>query len=150
MENKEQLHKTIGSRRTRSKQYALGKDNTLKRLPLRQLQIHAITPSLLAGEKKKTPGDVKQVSKAVSRENVSCQTENTDSREMCTAENPSEKYWETIAEKRRVALAETLKENMELHKEVQRLKETVKTLENQNSDAEYFAMMYNITRSSDT
>ena len=29
-------------------------------------------------------------------------------------ENPPEKYWEIMAEKRRVALAETLKENMEV------------------------------------
>ena len=43
-----------------------------------------------------------------------------------------------------------MKTVFQLHKEVQRLKERVKTLENQNSDAEYFAMMYNITRSSDT
>lgn len=53
----------MGSARTRSKQHAVGKDKALKRLPLRQLQLHATTPNLLAGEAKTCGEVVKQVAK---------------------------------------------------------------------------------------
>lgn len=33
---------------------------------------------------------------------------------ICSLETPSEKYWEIIAERRRVALADALQENMEV------------------------------------
>nr|CAD7264528.1 unnamed protein product [Timema shepardi] len=39
------------------------------------------------------------------------------------AAGPSEKYWEVLAERRRVALEETLKENQKLHDTIALLKE---------------------------
>lgn len=49
-----------------------------------------------------------------------------------------------LAEQRREALAETLKENEELYAEIDRLKARVEELENQVQDKNYFAMMYKI------
>ncbi|XP_053678543.1 geminin-like [Anopheles nili] len=46
-----------------------------------------------------------------------------------TAKKPTEGYWEKVAEKRRVALAESLDENAKLHMEIETLKETLSTSE---------------------
>ena len=68
-------------------------------------------------------------------------------------DKPSEKYWEILADKRHSALAGlffVMKQSpwqlFQLHKEVKELKEAMKALENKNSDAEYFAMMYSMTK----
>ena len=64
-------------------------------------------------------------------------------------ENPPEEYWRVLAEQRRLALAETLEENEQLHDQVERLKAQVSDLENQVKDTNYFAMMYKLASTSE-
>lgn len=49
-----------------------------------------------------------------------------------TSDNVSENYWQSLAEKRRVALEMTLKENDELHLQNEELKKRVELLEEEN------------------
>lgn len=64
-------------------------------------------------------------------------------------ENPPEEYWRVLAERRRLALAETLEENEQLHDQVEKLKAQVSELENQVKDTNYFAMMYKLASTSE-
>ncbi len=59
-------------------------------------------------------------------------------------EEPPLEYWKVLAEQRRLALSETLKENEDLHTQVAGLKKRVNELENKTHDLEYFAMMYEL------
>ena len=43
--------------------------------------------------------------------------------DLTSIDGPSEKYWEILAEKRRIGLTETLKENEELHNKVDTLEQ---------------------------
>ena len=54
-----------------------------------------------------------------------------------------------MAEQRRLALAETLEENEQLHDQIERLKVQVSELENQVKDTNYFAMMYKLASTSE-
>jgi geminin len=65
------------------------------------------------------------------------------------SETPPEEYWCVLAERRRLALAETLEENEQLHDQVEKLKAQVSDLENQVKDTNYFAMMYKLASSSE-
>ena len=69
--------------------------------------------------------------------------------DLCLSENPPEEYWRVLAEQRRLALAETLEENEQLHDHVERLKAQVSELENQVKDTSYFAMMYKLASTSE-
>ncbi|CAH3175994.1 unnamed protein product, partial [Porites evermanni] len=53
-----------------------------------------------------------------------------------------ERYWELLAEERRLALQEALEENERLYKEMEELKEQNKTLQEIAGQAEYFASLY--------
>ena len=52
-----------------------------------------------------------------------------------------------LAEQRRLALAETLEENEQLHDQVEKLKAKVTDLESKVKDTGYFAMMYKLAAS---
>ncbi len=66
------------------------------------------------------------------------------------AEEPPPEYWKILAESRRLALAETLKENEELYTMVSGLKKRVNELEIATSDMKYFAMMYTLASKEDS
>ncbi|KAL9981389.1 hypothetical protein ACROYT_G010088 [Oculina patagonica] len=53
-----------------------------------------------------------------------------------------ERYWELLAEERRLALQEALEENERLHKELEEIRERNKSLEEVAGQAEYFASLY--------
>ncbi|KAJ7386973.1 hypothetical protein OS493_003935 [Desmophyllum pertusum] len=61
---------------------------------------------------------------------------------LMVSDPPPERYWELLAEERRLALQESLEENERLHKEMEELKERNKTLEEVAGQAEYFASLY--------
>lgn len=63
------------------------------------------------------------------------------------SETPPAEYWQVLAEQRRLALAETLEENEQLHDQVEKLKAQVTDLESKVKDTSYFAMMYKIAAS---
>ena len=63
------------------------------------------------------------------------------------SETPPTEYWRVLAEQRRLALAETLEENEQLHNQVEKLKAQITDLESKVKDTSYFAMMYNIAAS---
>ena len=64
-------------------------------------------------------------------------------------DEPPVEYWKSLAEQRRLALAETLKENEELYTEVEGWKSKVADLESKVKDLEYFAMMYKLAAAED-
>ncbi len=66
------------------------------------------------------------------------------------AEEPPSEYWQILAEQRRQALAETLKENEELYTELAGVKKHVNELESKVKDLEYFAMMYTLASKDDS
>ncbi|XP_064382699.1 geminin-like [Halichondria panicea] len=68
---------------------------------------------------------------------------------MCTQEEPPSEYWQILAERRRVALAEALKENEVLYTEREDWKKREIQLESRVKDLEYFAMMYNLASKED-
>ncbi|KAK4475996.1 hypothetical protein MN116_000667 [Schistosoma mekongi] len=70
------------------------------------------------------------------------QVEDTDLSALLCSEHPPEKYWETIAEQRRVALKETLDENMELCSLVEKLNLEIERLSAIASHADHFASVY--------
>ncbi|XP_071491791.1 uncharacterized protein [Diadema antillarum] len=59
--------------------------------------------------------------------------------EMLTRDTPTESYWKELAEERREALEDALKENEELHVENSRLKEENEKLQVMADQAEYLA-----------
>jgi len=61
---------------------------------------------------------------------------------LMVSDPPPERYWELLAEERRLALQEALEENEKLHKELEELRERNKTLEEVAGQAEYFASLY--------
>ncbi|XP_074636450.1 geminin-like isoform X2 [Acropora palmata] len=63
-------------------------------------------------------------------------------RALMISETPPERYWELLAEERRLALQNALEENERLHKELEELKERNKALEEVAGQAEYFASLY--------
>lgn len=65
------------------------------------------------------------------------------------AEEPPSEYWQILAERRRVALAEALKENEVLYTEREDWKKREIQLESRVKDLEYFAMMYNLASKED-
>ncbi|CAI2733312.1 unnamed protein product [Schistosoma spindalis] len=71
------------------------------------------------------------------------QVEDIDLNAWLCSEHPPEKYWETIAEQRRVALKETLDENMELCALVEKLNLEIERLSTIASHADHFASVYN-------
>lgn len=66
------------------------------------------------------------------------------------AEEPPSEYWQILAERRRVALAEALKENEVLYTEREDWKKREIQLESRVKDLEYFAMMYNLASKEDS
>ncbi|XP_065890648.1 uncharacterized protein [Dysidea avara] len=145
--NKTQLKMVVNRRTNEVKQQmrqVSGKKNG--RLPLGQLQTHAAHPYSLVGGKNPRQEDGKQLGKVRSQVDVGCQTLPDEDYKMCTEDQPSEKYWELLAERRRVALANTLEENRELHKKIEKLYGVDKDLEQQRSDTKFYAMMYCISR----
>ncbi|KAF7241142.1 hypothetical protein EG68_11020 [Paragonimus skrjabini miyazakii] len=79
---------------------------------------------------------------------VSCgvQTSNVDIREWLCGENPSENYWEELAERRRVALKETLDENKELCDLIESLNKELERLSHVEKQADHFAKMYQVLK----
>lgn len=82
-----------------------------------------------------TPTSADQLHKKKKCINQECQTEENPKAASVdkeikendlTSASASEKYWEMLAEKRRVALDETLTENQMLHEQVANLKEELK------------------------
>ncbi|CAH8647253.1 unnamed protein product [Schistosoma rodhaini] len=71
------------------------------------------------------------------------QVEDVDLNAWLCSEHPPENYWETIAEQRRVALKETLDENMELYALVEKLNLEIERLSAIASHADHFASVYN-------
>ncbi|KAK3703610.1 hypothetical protein QZH41_019147, partial [Actinostola sp. cb2023] len=63
-------------------------------------------------------------------------------REVREGEPAPEKYWQLLAEERRIALHEALEENQKLCKELEKLKERCTKLEEVAGQAEYFASLY--------
>lgn len=61
---------------------------------------------------------------------------------LMVSDPPPERYWELLAEERRLALQEALEENERLHKELEEMKEKNKALEEIAGQAEYFASLY--------
>ncbi|XP_032717542.1 geminin [Lontra canadensis] len=53
--------------------------------------------------------------------------------DLMIAENPSSQYWKEVAEKRRKALSEALKENEQLHKEIERKDREIARLRRENA-----------------
>ncbi|OON14515.1 hypothetical protein X801_09693, partial [Opisthorchis viverrini] len=78
----------------------------------------------------------------VSTTSVGVQACDTDIREWLCAEKPTEGYWEELAERRRVALKETLDENRELCTLVESLNKEIERLNQIEQQAEHFARMY--------
>ncbi|XP_020915909.1 geminin [Exaiptasia diaphana] len=64
--------------------------------------------------------------------------------ELMIKEPAPERYWQMLAEERRVALHEALEENQKLCNELDALKERCKKLEEVASQAEYFASLYSM------
>ena len=58
------------------------------------------------------------------------------------SESSSEEYYKDIAEQRRLALEEALRENEELYDEVEKMKEKCAVLENALNEAESYKLMY--------
>ncbi|KAF5401846.1 Geminin [Paragonimus heterotremus] len=79
---------------------------------------------------------------------VSCgvQTSNVDIREWLCGENPPENYWEELAERRRVALKETLDENKELCDLIESLNKELERLSHVEKQADHFAKMYQVLK----
>ncbi|KAH8862523.1 geminin-like [Schistosoma japonicum] len=73
---------------------------------------------------------------------IATQVEDVDLSALLCSEHPPEKYWETIAEQRRVALKETLDENMELCSLVEKLNLEIERLSAIASHADNFASVY--------
>ncbi|PSN36610.1 hypothetical protein C0J52_21294 [Blattella germanica] len=65
--------------------------------------------------------------KAVQTE-VEEKTETITAKDLTTEEPPSEVYWKILAERRRVALDETLKENLVLHEKLELLEQEKETI----------------------
>ncbi|XP_022789724.1 geminin-like [Stylophora pistillata] len=61
---------------------------------------------------------------------------------LMVSDPPPERYWELLAEERRLALQEALEENERMHKELEELRERNKSLEEIAGQAEYFASLY--------
>ncbi|CAH8560772.1 unnamed protein product [Schistosoma turkestanicum] len=74
---------------------------------------------------------------------IATQSEDTDLDTWLCSERPPEKYWEALAEERRVALKETLDENMELCALVEKLNLEIERLSAIASHADHFAAVYN-------
>ncbi|XP_019852762.1 PREDICTED: uncharacterized protein LOC109582481 [Amphimedon queenslandica] len=64
--------------------------------------------------------------------------------QLCCSDPPPSVYWEVMAEKRRVALKETIEENERLWQEIEALREEVKEGERQRNNALYFQFMYRL------
>ncbi|XP_046848619.1 uncharacterized protein LOC124442176 isoform X1 [Xenia sp. Carnegie-2017] len=69
-----------------------------------------------------------------------------ETRALMVQEKAPEKYWELIAEERRKALEETLKENIMLYEEIEKLKSENAILKEKANNLEYFATLYKITK----
>lgn len=63
------------------------------------------------------------VHKSIQTEDDGCYKSEITEADLTLRENPGERYWEIVAEKRRVALDESLKENEELHLRLSMLEE---------------------------
>ena len=70
----------------------------------------------------------------------------------CSLDDVTVEYWSVLAERRRLALAEALEENMGLHEEVESLKNQVDTLKTENAllkplaeEAKYLAGVLKVT-----
>ncbi|KAK2574509.1 Geminin [Acropora cervicornis] len=76
------------------------------------------------------------------RKNIKPLQNDLNDRALMISETPPERYWELLAEERRLALQNALEENERLHKELEELKERNKALEEVAGQAEYFASLY--------
>ncbi|CAH8435088.1 unnamed protein product [Dicrocoelium dendriticum] len=72
------------------------------------------------------------------------QTSDADIKEWLCGANPPENYWEELAERRRVALKETLDENRELCDLVDALNKELERLSRIEEQAKHFAQMYSL------
>nr|1UII_A Chain A, Geminin [Homo sapiens]1UII_B Chain B, Geminin [Homo sapiens] len=57
-----------------------------------------------------------------------------ESFDLMIKENPSSQYWKEVAEKRRKALYEALKENEKLHKEIEQKDNEIARLKKENKE----------------
>lgn len=76
------------------------------------------------------------------RKNIKPLQNDLNDKALMISETPPERYWELLAEERRLALQNALEENERLHKELEELKERNKALEEVAGQAEYFASLY--------
>ncbi|XP_029801315.1 geminin isoform X2 [Suricata suricatta] len=65
-------------------------------------------------------------------ENKDCGRVTQEAFDLMIAENPSSQYWKEVAEKRRKALYEALKENEKLHKEIEEKDNEIARLKKEN------------------
>lgn len=69
-----------------------------------------------------------------SNENKNCGGVTQEAFDLMIKENPSSQYWKEVAEKRRKALYEALKENEKLHKEIEQKDNEIVRLKNENKE----------------
>ncbi|XP_068678505.1 geminin-like isoform X3 [Montipora foliosa] len=87
--------------------------------------------------------DSDSAKKSVKKSTKSLESDvNEKSGALMVSDPPPERYWELLAEERRLALQEALEENERLHKELEEMKEKNKALEEIAGQAEYFASLY--------
>ncbi|XP_076999921.1 geminin isoform X2 [Tamandua tetradactyla] len=67
-------------------------------------------------------------------ENVNLGEVTQEAFDLMIKENPSSQYWKEVAEKRRKALYETLKENEKLHKEIEQKDNEIARLKKENKE----------------
>uniref|UniRef100_A0A8C5LET8 Geminin n=1 Tax=Jaculus jaculus TaxID=51337 RepID=A0A8C5LET8_JACJA len=103
----------------------VGRENELpKSLSKRKLWNDQLTPTKTSGS------GVITVLESSGNENVSGVTE--EAYDLMVKENPSSHYWKEVAEKRRKALHEALKENEKLHKEIEQKENEIARLKKEN------------------
>ncbi|KAM5300553.1 geminin [Ctenodactylus gundi] len=69
-----------------------------------------------------------------SNENKNIREVSQEAFDLMIKENPSSQYWKEVAEKRRKALYETLKENEKLHKEIEQKDNEIARLKKENKE----------------
>ncbi|XP_006872891.1 PREDICTED: geminin-like [Chrysochloris asiatica] len=134
---------------TKQKQEGLQENLKNSPIPRRTLKMiqHSVAGSLVGREcelakglSKKKPGNGQLTSKTSSSdgiigpENKNLGGVTQEAFDLMIKENPSSQYWKEVAEKRRKALYDTLKENEKLHKEIEEKDNEIARLKKENKE----------------
>ncbi|XP_068750224.1 geminin-like [Montipora capricornis] len=132
----------VGSRGVIRQNETKQKKTPLSKLKQQKLKIQD-SGSSSSSTVRSDSSDSDSAKKSVKKSTKSLESDvNEKSVALMVSDPPPERYWELLAEERRLALQEALEENERLHKELEEMKEKNKALEEIAGQAEYFASLY--------